>query len=663
MDPSGDTRPSKPDKLSPINESASSAQHEATNTEIQAIASCLDSPPQKRKRRAAVVGLGMVGVAFVEKLLNYDAMSGHNEWEVSIFGEEPYLAYNRVGLTQYFNDRSIKNLYLNPPDWYSSFGGNKLAFHTSDAVTAINPEAKSLRTAKGDEVAYDVCILATGSNAALPPFLPLKTFRQTKGSFVYRTIQDLDAIMEYVVSAPKTLGRRISKVGVIGGGVLGLEAAKGLLDLGAFNEVVLIEGDKWLLSRQLDEEGGKIVGEKIKAMGVQVHVGARVQSLLWDDKQRLSGLVLQGKGNGQKIGLDMLVFAVGVRARDELCRNTPIAVGKRPGGFIVDPQLRTNVPGVYAIGDCANYQGQNYGLIAPGIEMAEVLAFNLTKEPHHRARELQTPDLSTKLKLMGVDVAAFGDYFADQGIISKPLPGAVRRAVAKAGGTITQDNIKTEVKAVTYRDPFLDVYRKYIFSADGKYILGGMMVGDVKDYSKLLSLYRKGEPIDKSPSEFFGGKKSEEDEDNDLPDDAQVCSCHNVTKGEITQCVKDGKRSFDEVQAATKCSTGCGGCESQASRIFDQALAAAGLDVANIICKDFPYSRKDLMKIIKTKELKDFRAVMETVGNKPNSFGCMLCRPAIASLLSEIYNDDRYILATKKEKLPPWSARKPHPHL
>uniref|UniRef100_A0A8H7K6E2 FAD/NAD(P)-binding domain-containing protein n=1 Tax=Bionectria ochroleuca TaxID=29856 RepID=A0A8H7K6E2_BIOOC len=208
----------------------------------------------------------------------------------------------------------------------------------------------------------------------------------------------------------------------------------------------------------------------------------------------------------------MLVFSVGVRPRDELSTTAGLAVTQRPGGFIVDTQLRTNLPNIYAIGECANFLGQAYGLIAPGVEMADILAFNFTEGPHHNLRHLQVPDLSTKLKLMGVDVASFGDYFADRGMISKPIPGTIPRA-ARANGasqgqpTLSPDEIKAMVNAVTYRDPFSSIYKKYIFTTDGKYLLGGMMVGDVKDYVKLVAICRKGSPMEKPLLNSFSEPK------------------------------------------------------------------------------------------------------------------------------------------------------------
>lgn len=598
------------------------------------------------KKRAAVVGLGMVGIAFIEKLLKYDLDGGRDEWEVTVFGEEPHIAYNRVGLTQYFTNRSTESLYLNPLEWYSSHAKGKLTYHSSDLVISIDPHAKSLKTANGQHFRYDECILATGSDAALPPYISSQQFQNTKGSFVYRTIKDLDDIIGYAVNAPSVIGRRIRKAAVLGGGLLGLEAAKALLDLGEIDQVVLVERNHWVLSRQLDREGGMLVLEKVKALGVEVLLQARVRNLLWNSEERLTGLLLEGNDGlpDQKYEVDLLIFAVGIKPRDDLARCTPIAVAGQGGGFIVDNHLCTNMPNIYAIGECANFLGETFGLIAPGIEMADILAFNLTEGLYHNMREMKAPNISTKLKLMGVDVASFGDFFADQGKISKPLPGATStHAARKTQATpTTPEDIKKMVKALTYRDPFSAVYKKYIFTADGKYILGGMMVGDVKDYVKLVALCNTGKPIQKPPAEFIiGATKEGEEEGDDLPHDAQVCSCHNVSKGDIMECVKTGGiRSLGEMKSSTKCGMGCGGCVPLATSIFNRALKDAGVEISNHLCKDFAYSRQDLYQIAKFRKLKDFTTVMQAVGKKPNSLGCEVCRPSVGSILSSLYNEN-----------------------
>lgn len=370
----------------------------------------------------------------------------------------------------------MEQLYLNPLEWYSSHAPGKLTYHTSDPVTSIDPAARLVRTSKGIEIDYDACVLATGSDAALPPYVSRQRFDRTAGAFVYRNLSDLDTMIGYADSRP------IKRAAVVGGGLLGLEAAKALLDLETVEQVVLVERNQWVLSRQLDGEGGRIVLDKVRALGVEVLLKARVRDLIvgkaeedTEGKERLKGILLEGGEDGDKpYDLDMIVFAVGIKPRDEVAKESGLEVAPS-GGIAVNDRLETSAPGVYAIGECASWRGETYGLIAPGVGMADILAFNLTNHDGHQMREMAYPDLSTKLKLMGVDVASFGDFFADKGKLSKPLPGTTPRRGKKADQAEQASAESPPVKALTYRDPFSDVYKKYIFTADGKYLLGGMM--------------------------------------------------------------------------------------------------------------------------------------------------------------------------------------------
>lgn len=610
-------------------------------TASQAGAVTAESSSGGQRKKCVVIGFGMVGIAFVEKLLKYDLEGGRDEWQVTVIGEEPHLAYNRVGLSTYWEKSSPEELYLNPLQWYASHAPGKLAYHTLDPVIAIDAEAKQVKTAKGNELPYDVCVLATGSDAALPPYVSRERFQKTQGAFVYRNIADLESMKAY------SKKKEIKRAAVVGGGLLGLEAAKALLDLDTVKQAIIVERNQWVLSRQLDSEGGRMVLDKVRALGVEVLLQARVRDLLvreidqgTEDKphctQSLTGILLEG-GDGPDVpyDLDMIVFAVGITARDELGKPSGIECAPR-GGYAVDEHLRTNVKDVYAVGECASYKGETWGLIAPGVEMADVLSWNLTEGPHHQIRTMTSPDVSTKLKLMGVDVASFGDFFADRGKLSRPLPGAKRGASRKEDGQQQQP----QVKSMTYRDPFQDVYKKYIFTADGKYLIGGMMVGDVKDFVKLVGICSKQKLIEKPPAEFIlGAKKEGEEEGDDLDGDAQICSCHNVKKSDVVEQVKKGCHSFGEIKACTKLGTGCGGCAPLGISIFNKAMKDAGQEVSNHLCPHFAYSRADLFMIVKFRKLKDFPSVMESAGKKSNSLGCDVCRPAVGSILSSLYND------------------------
>ena len=411
------------------------------------------------------------------------------------------------------------------------------------------------------------------------------------------------------------------------------------MDLEAFEKVKLIERNRWVLSRQLDGDAGGLVVEQVRDLGLDVLLSKRVGKIEVTETNLVKGVVFE---DGEKMECSTVCFAIGIKARDELARKAGIKCADRGGGIIVDGALKTNVEDIHAIGECASWQNQTFGLIAPGIEMADVLSFNLTQAKVHSYREFKRPDLSTKLKLLGVEVASFGDFFADRdGPKHLPLRAAKKK-------DDNQDNLQkltngpppSPVKALTYKDPFLAVYKKYLFTLDGKYLLGGMMIGDTRDYVKLVPMVKNQRALDVPPSQFIlGASKEGEDDGDDLDDDTQVCSCHNVTKGDVTTTVKDGTcKSIGDVKSCTKAGTGCGGCMPLITSIFNKQMKDMGQEVKNHICPHFNYSRADLYNIISIKKLKTLQEVMKEAGNDPMSQGCEACKPSIGSIFSSLYN-------------------------
>ncbi|KAE8227120.1 hypothetical protein CF319_g378 [Tilletia indica] len=602
--------------------------------EVSLSTSELQQPPSAFPRHAVVVGLGMVGIAFIEKLLNYDIKGGHNQWRVTVIGEEPYIAYNRVGLSQYFANRDIETLYLNPLSWYKQHT-NKLTYHTGDLVTLIDHESKKVQTQSGREIDYDVCVVATGSDATVLSYISPDRSKRPAGAFVYRNVKDLVDQIDYAESRP------IKRAGVVGGGLLGLEAAHALLQMENVGKVTIIERDPFILGRQVDAEGSSFVLKKVKALGVEVMTNARLRSVVTcpasedeEGLERVTGVLFEGANDepDEKVDFDILVFAIGVIPRDDLAKTSGINTAPR-GGLAVSAKLESSIPSVYAIGECASFNGQCFGLIAPGVEQADILAWNLTEGPSHSLRSLSSPDLSTKLKLLGVDVASFGSYMADKGITWRPLPGPLK-SYKPADGPLSD-----RIDVMTYRNPFEGVYKKYLFTADGKWLVGGIMVGDCSDYVKLCAMVKKDKPLEIPPSQLIVGAKKEGEEDgNDLDDDAQVCSCHNVTKKAIVDCVKDGARALGEIKSQTKCGTGCGGCVPLLTSLYQSAMKAEGAELSNNLCPHFAYSRQDLYTIIKFRKLQNFTDVMASVGKESSSLGCEVCRPAVGSILSSLYN-------------------------
>ena len=517
------------------------------------------------------------------------------------------------------------------PEQYAGLPEGSLNYHLNTKVTEINPDEKVVLTSKGDSVAYDILVLATGSDALLPKHTP---GHDAKGVFVYRTIEDLQKLIEFSKGVKGTTGA------VVGGGLLGLEAAKAMMDLEEFKTVKLIERNRWVLSRQLDGDAGSMVVELVGALGLDVMLSKRVGKIEVDESNSVKGVQFE---DGEKMDCTCLMFAIGIKARDELARKAGIKCADRGGGIVVDANLETSMKDIYAIGECASWENQTFGLIAPGIEMAEILSFNLTQAKVHSPRKFKTPDLSTKLKLLGVEVASFGDFFADRDG-PKSLP------VRKHGkqGAIKEDKVQKitngppppPVKALTYKDPFQAVYKKYLFTLDGKYLLGGMMIGDTRDYVKLVPMVKNQKALEVPPAEFIlGAKKEGEDDSADLDDDTQICSCHNVTKRDVVNSIKDGTcSSIGEVKTCTKAGTGCGGCMPLVESIFKKTMKDMGTEVKNYLCPHFEYSRADIFNIITIKKLKDFREVMEEAGKDKNSLGCEVCKPTVASILASLYN-------------------------
>lgn len=270
---------------------------------------------------------------------------------------------------------------------------------------------------------------------------------------------------------------------------------------------------------------------------------------------------------------------------------------------------------------------------------------------------MNSPDLSTKLKLMGVDVASFGDYFADERMLKAAEIEEASRPPSPPQGVTILDNKPSRrkrglrdtkddpIKCLTYHDPFSSTYKKYIFSRDGTQLIGGIQIGDTKDFTKLVSITKKKKKLDVPPSEFIIGAKKEGDDDGaDLDDDAQICSCHNVLKGAIGACIKDGCTDLSQIKSKTKAGAGCGGCVPLVTSIYKAEMKKAGLTTNSDLCIHFKLSRPELFAAVKVKStsdrpLRDFPSIMAAHGHNANSLGCEICKPVIASILSSIFNE------------------------
>lgn len=543
------------------------------------------------RETVVVVGNGMVGQRFCERLVEFDI---DRRYRIVTFCEEPRSAYDRVGLTSYFTHRDAEQLMLARQDWYAE---NGVELHVGDRANAIDRVKRIVRSDKGIEIAYDYVVLATGSF----PFVPPVPGIDKPGVFVYRTIEDLQNIIRYAGTS--------RSCAVIGGGLLGLEAAKAAYDLKL--ETHVVEFASRLMPRQVDEAGSRILVRKIESLGVRVHLNKTTKAI-----HGKHGVERMEFGDDTSIDVDMIIVSAGIRPRDDLARQAGVNVGER-GGILVNNRLETSDPRVFGIGECALHGGMIYGLVAPGYDMAEIVAANLTGG----VRTFAGTDLSTKLKLMGVDVASFGTY---------ELPSE-------------------QATPLVFEDPFAGVYKKLLYSPDGTRLLGGILVGDADDYGKLLMLSKSDTPLPCKPHELMVAPTSGAAVIglDVMADSAQVCSCNNVTKATICNAVcEEGADTIEALKRCTKAGTGCGGCVPLVNDLLKAELKKSGRAVVNHLCEHFAYSRTELFALVKTRELRTFAQVVEQFGN---GHGCEVCKPAVTSILASLWNED--ILLPEHETL------------
>ena len=540
------------------------------------------------KKRIIVVGNGMVGHKFIDNLVNH---ADAGQYQVITFSEEPRLAYDRVQLSKYFSGSTADDLMLTSTDYYNEKG---VQYILSDKVVDLDFDNKEILTASGRREAYDKLILATGSY----PFVPPIPDNNGEHCLVYRTIEDLERI---------TASAQQSKIGVVvGGGLLGLEAAAALKAAGL--ETHVVEFAPRLMAVQLDEGGGKLLRRKIEAIGVKVHTQKATNEIVAGTEARYR----MNFADGSYLETDMILFSAGIRPQDELARKCGIGLGER-GGIVVDNNCQTTIKDVYAIGECALWNNRIYGLVAPGYQMAKVAVSHITGGND----QFTGADMSTKLKLLGVDVASVGDAHGN-------TPGSL---------------------SYTYSNDVEEVYKRIIVSADNKKLLGAVLVGDVEAYGTLQSMCVNGMDLPEDPNCLIlpnvegGGAAIGVDA---LPEAACVCSCYDVSKGAICCAVQGGARTMGDIKSITKASTGCGGCSALAKQVMESELKKLGVEVSNHICEHFPHSRQELADIIRVKQIKSFDELLDNHGH---GLGCDICKPAVGSILATFWND--YVLDKK----------------
>ena len=614
------------------------------------------------RSKLLVVGNGMVGHRFLESLPT------NSSFDVTVLGEEPRAAYDRVQLSAFFSGKTADDLSLVSPGF---FANNGIALKLNERAVAIDRAARRVRTSSGLELEYDVLVLALGSF----PFVPPIPGRDRPDCHVYRTIEDLEAIRA------SATGARVGTV--VGGGLLGLEAAKALRDLGL--ETNVVEFAPRLMAIQVDDGGGGMLRRKIEALGVRVHTSKNTKSI----EAGQSARHVMNFNDGSSLETDVIVFSAGIRPRDDLARASGLVVGDR-GGIVIDDYCRTSDSAIYAIGECALWRGRTFGLVAPGYDMARVAAQMIVTKanatgamsadvgtaaaahavaaasatavtaapaaamtatsaaavaaaPAMAATSAMAPavaaapamaaasaiaappafagaDMSTKLKLLGVAVASIGDAHAAS-------PGA---------------------RAYSFVDERRGVYKKLVVNEDGSRLLGAVLVGDTDDYGTCLQMMLNSLPLPEHPEDLILPPRAGTKATGlvALPAEAQVCSCNNVSKGAICSAVENGCTTLGALKKATRAATSCGGCAPLVTQVLQAELKRKGMSVNTHLCEHFSYSRQQLFSLIRVGGLRTFD---ETLAKHGRGLGCDICKPTVASILASCWNE--FVLGAERASL------------
>ena len=533
--------------------------------------------------KIVLIGHGMVGHKFLESL----AETGLTDVDVTVLCEEPRPAYDRVHLSAFFSGTTAEGLSLVEAGFFERTG---FSLRLATRAASIDRRIRTVTTVTGEVFAYDKLILATGSS----PFVPQVAGRDRPHCFVYRTIEDLEAM--------KACGTKSRSGVVVGGGLLGLECAKALRDMGL--ETHVVEFAPRLMAVQVDEGGGRMLRSKIEALGVQVHTGRNTQEITDGARARHR----MKFADDSYLETDMIVFSAGIRPRDELARQCVLAIGPR-GGVAIDNTCRTSDHHVYAIGECASWNEQTFGLVAPGYDMARVAARHIAGDAE---ASFAGADLSTKLKLMGVDVASIGD----------------------AHGRTPHS------RACQYVDERRQVYKKIVVSDDGKKLLGAVLIGDAGEYGTLLQMVLNGITLPADP-EFLilpssDGKAKPGLGVDVLPDTAQICSCNNVTKGAICAAVGDGVTTMAGMKACNKAGATCGGCVPLVTQVMKMEMSRRGMAVNNHLCEHFAHSRQEIYHLVRVGNIRSFEQLLAQHGK---GLGCDICKPVAASVFASCWNE------------------------
>ncbi len=522
--------------------------------------------------RILVVGAGMVASRFCETMRELAPQA-----RITVIGEEPRAPYDRVHLSSLFSGSSPDQLSMLPPGWYAE---NEVELVTGDRVVSVDAANLSVATESGRTWSADKIVFATGS----APFVPPLPGRELPGFFAYRTIEDVERI--------KAWGASCKQAVVIGGGLLGLEAAKALVDLGL--ETTVVEFASRLMARQLDEAASGLLRRSIESLGVKVLLDARSESIVGDGA--VSGLRM---ADGTVVPAQIVVASAGIRPRDELARSAGIKVGER-GAIEVDDRMRTSAPGIWAIGECALHRGMVHGLVAPGYRMAESAANDIAGS----SKPFPGYKPATRLKLLGVDVGSIGDVVVE--------------------GDGFEDLVVSH--------PRKGIYQKLVWRTDTRALHGAVLVGDLGPFGELAAALESGDPHPEDPRSLLAPAGT----GSAGSDDPIVCNCENIRRSRIVAAVDAGCADLTAVKKSTRACTGCGSCAQAVTGIVKKRLAEKGVAVPKGICAHFEHSRAELFDIAWKEGIRDFATLMESHGK--GGMGCEICKPVAASIFASLWN-------------------------
>ena len=531
------------------------------------------------KLKLVMVGNGMAGVRTLEELLKL----APDMYDITVFGAEPHPNYNRILLSPVLaGEQTFEEIVLNDLDWYQD---NGIDLRIGCKVVDIDRHAHKVIAEDGSEVHYDRLIIATGSN---PFILPIPG-KDLQGVIGYRDIADTQMMMDTAKTHRHAL--------VIGGGLLGLEAANGLKLRGM--DVTVVHLGDWLLERQLDKTAGQLLQTALEARGIQFRLSTQTAALLDDGEGRVCAAQFK---NGEVIPADLVVMAAGIRPNTELAERSGLACNR---GILVDDTLQTYDPRIYSVGECANHRGIAYGLVAPLFEQAKVCANHLAQLGFARYEGSVT---STKLKVTGIDLFSAGDFMGEDG-----------------------------TETITLADPIGGVYKKLVIKDD--VLVGACLYGDTADGGWYFRQIRENHNVAEIRDHLMFGENAlgdaghqGQDKAAGMPDEMEVCGCNGVCKGTIVKAIQEhGLFSLDEVKKHTKAASSCGSCAGLVEQILINTVGGAA-DVKpkseKPVCGCTDYNHGQVRKAIREQHLTSLGAVMSFMEwRTPN--GCATCRPAL----------------------------------